>query len=154
MYVNAAHVREFISKDQARLSNVQYSNDFGRFLNSSMPWNIAGTALSWDSIPNLRLNLSDFPEGVPREVIARSDIARHEFALVMFNPDELGLICHLDFALEKIDKLYWLAPANRYMCGGDYVDGEFVPAFGDLGEYSGTQYLTFTAGGSITSHSE
>jgi hypothetical protein len=144
MHVDAGHIQDFISNGQARLASVNHSRDFGSFLNNSMPWNRAGTALMWDDIPHVSLNLAQLPNDNLLEAVARTGIAQHSLTFVMFSPAQPGLICELKFALENVDALYWLTPANRYMCGVDVVDETMVPIFEDLCEYSGNQYLTLT----------
>jgi len=138
MYVEAEHVRNWVTEHGARVPAVAQSRLFTLQL-EGLPWNSAGNGLNWQALPSRTVDLAR-PQA--RDELATARLARHDWVFLLYVPDEPGLLAPYADAVDALDELYWKASGPRYLCGADLVDDAARLAVEDLAEYDGLQRLT------------
>jgi hypothetical protein len=137
MEIDAEHIQRMIGEGTVRVADRGHTRRFGEFLDT-LSWDVAGVRLSWQGVPHVRVDLG---RADILGLVAGTRLGAHANVLVMFAPDEPGLICTTAFAAANLDTVYWGAPGVRHLCGAEVHAGEVVPAFKDLAEFDGERYL-------------
>jgi hypothetical protein len=138
--VDQEHIREWLDQGRARISPPGATGAFRASLNE-LPW--TGTHPAWGEIDHRVIRVDD----INVAALAETPLGNHENVLVMFSPEEPGIICGTLDALERLDVLFWKAPGPRYLCGVDLVDGDVIASYDDFAEYDGADTLRISLQG-------
>jgi hypothetical protein len=140
-YIEAPHLREWIDARRAFVVSPTITASFGEYL-ESLPWHESGLRLDWSALESSSSAL-DRPSLLGW--VRQHRIGKHQHVVVMYSPDEPGLLCSLRDAVENIDFLFLRAPGCRYLCGAEVNHDVVHPVFEDFMEFDGAETLTVRA---------
>jgi hypothetical protein len=141
MYIEADHLKSFLANGSTFRASTRICQEFGEYLNT-LEWQPGGAAIDWSEIPHRVIDLPGKSEEDVLMEVWRSRAARHAYLLLLYSPDEPGLLSQFTFGMRNFDELYWRAPGVRYMCGADVTPEGVIPFFPDLVEFNGGDRLT------------
>jgi hypothetical protein len=134
-WVSAAHVREWIRAEKAKVVDPAISAAFVAYL-ATLPW--IGPHLDWQMLRGSRLRLVGDPDVLAW--VHNRRIGRHRYALVVHASSEPGLAASLEAVVSSIDSLTWKVPGAHFLCGCDSLD-PVTAVFEDFVEYDGIEYI-------------
>ncbi|WP_433266852.1 hypothetical protein ACQPWR_04505 [Micromonospora vinacea] len=135
-YIDSEHLRPWIEQGRVSVGDVRLCREFHDHL-LSLRW--LPSRLDWEGLRFDELDLTNADREQLAGRVSRARIGQHRDLLVMYTPDEPGLCCDRDLAVDNLDYLYWKAPGYRYLCGVDIDSGGFVTDPGDFAETDGTR---------------
>ncbi|MFF3274199.1 hypothetical protein ACFYWU_25200 [Streptomyces chrestomyceticus] len=139
-YIDSDHLAEWVASGRASVAPVSVSSAFHEAL-LEFPW--TPTRIDWRSVKHVTVDVADVGEENFVAEVAEHGLARHPYLLMLFSPDQPGLICAAVDGLENLDYMYWKAPGVRYFCGIDLAADGVRYHFRDFGEFDGFSKVTF-----------
>jgi len=115
-YIDSEHLKAWIEEGKASVAGTSLCRQFHAYL-LSLRW--LPSRVDWNNLEFEELDLESADEAALVQLAASTRIARHNAVMVMYTPDEPGIICDFELAITNLDYLYWKASGYRYLCGAD-----------------------------------
>ncbi|SDJ97375.1 hypothetical protein [Nonomuraea jiangxiensis] len=133
-YIDDGYIDEWMRAGRAHRVEADFCTAFHGWLRG-LPW--LPSRVDWTRLSHTVVDCSPLTD---REIVVLTrehPIGRHTHLLVMYAPDQPGIVCEFDTGIGNLDLLYWTAPGARYFCGASLVDGVLVPSHEYFGEFDG-----------------
>ncbi|MFF4805445.1 hypothetical protein ACFY1U_44870 [Streptomyces sp. NPDC001351] len=138
-YIDSEHLQNWIKSGQASVVSAEVCRDFHDVL-LTFPW--TPTRIDWGAVEHVTMDLDEVDNAAVAATARARKAPLHTHVLVLFTPDQPGLVCRTEDALENLDHLYWKAPGARYFCGADASKGRWEYHHHDFGEFDGIAKVT------------
>ncbi|SED80954.1 hypothetical protein SAMN05216489_04522 [Streptomyces sp. 3213] len=145
-YIDSEHLESWIEGGQACVAGGDVCQAFHDVL-LEFPW--TPTRIDWRAVEHVTIDLDEIDDEAVAATARAQKVPLHTHVLVLFSPDQPGLICETENALENLDHLYWKAPGARYFCGADVDESEWRYHYRDFGEFDGTAKVTLRVQGGV-----
>ena len=141
-YIDSEHVKSWIEGGQASVAPVHACRAFHDVL-LEFPW--TPTRIDWRAVEHVTIDLDEVEDEAVAAAARARNVSLHTHLLVLYSPEQPGLICETEDALGNLDYLFWKAPGVRYFCGVDAGGGGWQYHYRDFGEFDGIGKVTLRA---------
>jgi hypothetical protein len=139
-YIDSEHLADWVSSGRASAAPADVCAAFHDEL-IKFPW--LPTRLDWRTLRHVTLDVAEVGEENIVDEFTKHGIILRSHLLVLFVPDQPGLVCVMGDGLKNLDYIYWKAPGVRYFCGVDPEVGVPGIDYGNFGEFDGFSRVTF-----------
>lgn len=133
-YVSSDHIEAWVRSGHASLVGAEVCTGFHDWL-LCLPW--LPTSVDWSRLDHAIVDCSALSDEEIVDEVSKYPISEHSHLLVMYTPNQPGLICKFSDGIANLDLLYWKAPGVRYFCGIDIGVGARTPCYPHFAEFDG-----------------
>ncbi|MFJ4105561.1 hypothetical protein [Amycolatopsis japonica] len=147
-YVESGHVQDWVNSGKAKRIGTDLCQAFHEHL-LRFPW--LPSRVDWARLGHVAIDTSELDDAAIVERVRDSPMGVHSHILIMYTPDQDGLVCRFEDAIGNLDLLYWKSPGVRYFCGVDLAgfsdEKKLVPSYSNFAEYDGSAKITVCLSG-------
>ena len=145
-YIAADHIRDWIQSGRAQIVDSEMCAAFHERL-LVLPW--LPTSVDWSKVSHGVVDGTFLTDDELLDQVKKFSIGDSLHIMIMFTPDQQGLVCSLDDAVKNLDLLYWKSPGARYFCAVDYSKERTVANYSKFGEFDGKGIVRLYTGSEL-----